>query len=475
MASDARILVIDDSPTIRRVLDRALAEAGWSVTLAGSGEAGLDEARGVAPDLIVLDFVMPGMNGYQFIKALADDPSVPEVPVLLMVTRTDQVPDDAFDGLGVVGTVTKPFAPEDMVDRIANILASHGQRARQETAPVSLPPELTVNDGSAPDLIPTEPGVKLPPKEQLSGFDDDLAAAAALADLTRVLADALFARGIDDADTLSEAICGQVRDGLQGALLRELVRRELGMDILRRPVPALYGDLAAVPLPEVLQLLKFQGQTGLLEVALGRGRYEVSFHTGHVIAIRARNAQAGVRLGQYFVEMKAITEEELEKVAVRPGDNRPLGQRLLADGRITDEQLADALGRQANDLMFDLLRAREGVFGLRPGEEVLASTAGSPGFSVDELLFESLRRVDEATVFRKEVPSLDTEFARAADATEDGLTAEEIEVFRLLPPGETQPARALMKAVSVAEHQIEKILYRLVVLGRARRVDPTAD
>ena len=71
----------------------------------------------------------------------------------------------------------------------------------------------------------------------------------------------------------------------------------------------------------------------------------------------------------------------------------------------------------------------------------------------------------------QEVPSLDSEFARTAGATEDGLTAEEIEVFRLLPDDGTRSARQLMKGVGAADHQIEKILYRLLVLGRARRVD----
>lgn len=469
MPPPARLLVIDDSPTIRRVVERALTDSGYAVAVADGGEQGLSEARAMRPDLILLDFVMPGMNGYQVVKAIAEDPSIDETPIILLCTRTDQVPEDALKGLGVVDICTKPFSPEELVERVGQVLETHGSRAREETAPiVGLPSDL---ERLAQTHTLTTPEAAPEPEEGAeSALDHDLAAAAALADLTRVLADALFARGIDDADHLAEAICNQVRSGLSSALLRAFVSHELGVDVLRRPVPSLYGDLHTVPLPEVLQLLKFQGQTGVLEVSLDRARYEVGFRRGHIVSIRARNVTASLRLGRYFLEQGALTEEELEASAQRR-DERPLGQRLLEEGAIDPKQLEQALRAQAHDLMFDLLRATEGVFGLRSGESALSLAPHSPGFSVDELLFEALRRVDEATVFKKEVPSLEARFVRGADATEDGLTAEEIAVFRLLgDPGAPRSARELMDQVRVPDHQIEKILYRLVVLGRASRV-----
>lgn len=472
MAGPARILVIDDSPTIRRVVERALTAEGFSVSTANDGESGLQEARALRPDLVLLDFVMPGMNGYQVVKALAEDDSVDEAPILFMCTRSDQVPKDALAGLGVVGVVTKPFSPEDLLAKVRDTLDEHGRKAFEETAPILGLSALGASGEAVPMV--TEPELFRPvlsgPPGAAESLDEDLAAAAALADLTRVLADALYARGIDDADSLSEAICNQVRAGLSTALLSELVRREVGVEVLRRPIPSLYGDLATVPLPEVLQLLKFQGQTGVLEVALDHARYEVAFRHGQVIGVRARNAVAGARLGRYFVEQGAVTDEELAPyLSARAHQGRPLGLRLLDDGKISQDQLERALGAQAHDLMFGMLRARSGVFGLRSGEDALPDVAGSPGFSVDELLFESLRRVDEATVFRKEVPSLESTFLRVRAATEEGLTGEEIAVFRLLDETATKSARLLMDTVGTQDHQIEKVLYRLVVLGRAQR------
>ena len=67
------VLVIDDSPTIVRVVQLVLTKAGFEVIVAADGEAGLDVARTRAPDLILLDFVMPRMNGYQFCREAAAD------------------------------------------------------------------------------------------------------------------------------------------------------------------------------------------------------------------------------------------------------------------------------------------------------------------------------------------------------------------------------------------------------------------
>lgn len=464
----ARILVVDDSPTIRRVVEAALSSSGYAVVSSADGAAAIQDARTVEPDLVLLDFLMPGMNGYQVVKALSNSDDTRDIPIVLMATRNDQIPDQALKGLGVVETLLKPFSPDDLVALVARVIEKHGVRAREETAPVLNLPDLS----DAPTGEARESARPSLPFDVPGELDGDIAAAAAFSDLMRVLGDALYARGIDDADTLASSVCHEVRSGLSKALLAELVKRELGADALRRPIPSLYGDLSAVALPEVLQLLKFQGQTGILEVALDDERYEISFKEGRVASIRARNPTAGARLGQYFVAQGAVTTERLSQILARP-DQRPLGQRLVDDEIITHKELRDALAAQATDLMFDMLRAKNGVFGLRRGDE-LVHMQTTPGLSVDEILFEALRRVDEASVFRKEVPSPDTRFVRAADADEAGLSADELDVFRAIPDAGTRSAREIRGVTGKGEHVVEKLLYRLVVLQRVARA-PSLD
>jgi CheY-like chemotaxis protein len=469
----ARILVVDDSPTIRRVVETSLTGAGYAVLASADGAAALNDARSVEPDLILLDFLMPGMNGYQVVKALSVNDETRDIPIVLMATRNDQIPEQALKGLGVVETLQKPFSPDELTALVERIIAKHGVRAREETAPILNLPEGFASADPVPSSTTEHAPLTALPFDLPAEFDGDIAAAAAFSDLLRVLGDALYARGIDDADTLATSVCTEVRAGLSKALLAELVKRELGADVLRRPIPSLYGDLSAVALPEVLQLLKFQGQTGILEVALDDERYEISFKEGRVTSIRARNPTASMRLGHYFVQLGALTTERLSHILSRP-DPRPLGQRLLDDAVITQKVLRDALQAQATDLMFDMLRATNGVFGLRRGPDLITAQT-TPGLSVDEILFEALRRVDEASVFRKEVPTPDTRFVRAADADESGLSADELEVFRAIPDVGSRSTRELRAVTGKGEHLIEKLLYRLVVVQRIARAPSLED
>src|SRR5690348_18258446 len=85
------VLVIDDSPTITKVVQLVLTKAGYRVDIAADGEQGLAAARGDRPALILLDFVMPRMNGYQFCRELNADAKLRDIPVILMSAKGDQV------------------------------------------------------------------------------------------------------------------------------------------------------------------------------------------------------------------------------------------------------------------------------------------------------------------------------------------------------------------------------------------------
>lgn len=450
----ARVLVVDDSPTIRRVVATVLQGAGYDVAVAAGGAAGLVEARAARPDLVLLDFMMPGMNGYQFLKALDDEDA--GVPVVLMCTRSDQVDDAARRQMGVLDTITKPFSPEAILAVTSWALEKQGVRKRAESTSVT---SFASFSDAPPDTDVGAPAVAAPD---------------VVDDLTRLLADALAARGVADADAMARAVTDQVSSSLNAAATAELLKRALGPDALRRPVPALVGDLAAVPLPEVLQLLKFQGQTGVLDVSLETGavpaRVEIAFSQGAVVAVRAKNVRGDLLLGRYFVARGIVDAARLDALLAQ-ADGRPLGQRLVDEGLITNEDLRDCLGEQAQDLMYEMLRARRGVFGLRRGDDVVPQWHVSPGFSVDGLLFEGLRRIDEWSVVEKEVPSFAARFERAAGADLAGLTAEESEVLSLVPRVGSARVDAIVGASRLRAYDVCQLLFRLVVLKRVRRVD----
>ena len=106
------VLVIDDSPTILKVVQLVLTKAGFTVATAGDGEDGIANAERERPDLILLDFVMPKMNGYQVCRALAESEALKDIPVVLMSAKGDQVGERFVKVMGIVDYITKPFSPE---------------------------------------------------------------------------------------------------------------------------------------------------------------------------------------------------------------------------------------------------------------------------------------------------------------------------------------------------------------------------
>lgn len=126
MASQ-RILVIDDDPSVTDFLRRGLAYEGYAVDVATSGKAGLDIARERPPDVVVLDIMMPGMDGLEVCQRLKTGGNVP----VLMLTARDAV-SDKVKGLetGADDYLVKPFAFEELVARIHALL-----RRQETTAP----------------------------------------------------------------------------------------------------------------------------------------------------------------------------------------------------------------------------------------------------------------------------------------------------------------------------------------------------
>lgn len=114
-----RILVVDDAPMNIRLLSEVLRES-YAVCAATSGEAALEIARSQRPDLILLDVVMPGMDGYEVCRRLKDDPLTRSIPVLF-VTAMEEEARNALD-LRAVGVISKPISPALVLARVAESL-----------------------------------------------------------------------------------------------------------------------------------------------------------------------------------------------------------------------------------------------------------------------------------------------------------------------------------------------------------------
>jgi DNA-binding response OmpR family regulator len=125
-----RVLIVDDDPLTRDVVRAVLEDATFTVELAADGTQALDLARERAPDVVLLDVMMPGMNGFQVAEALRRD-VVPDC-IIIMLTAMDRETDRARGfRAGANAYFTKPFSPLDLLDAVSAALS---ERSRPLTA-----------------------------------------------------------------------------------------------------------------------------------------------------------------------------------------------------------------------------------------------------------------------------------------------------------------------------------------------------
>ena len=114
-----KVLVVDDSPTERYFLTELLTKNGFAVTAAESADEAISKIRVQIPDLILMDVVMPGQNGFQLTRQLSRDPATQNVPIIMCTSKNLQT--DRIWGLrqGARDYVTKPIKAEELLEKIA--------------------------------------------------------------------------------------------------------------------------------------------------------------------------------------------------------------------------------------------------------------------------------------------------------------------------------------------------------------------
>jgi DNA-binding response OmpR family regulator len=127
-----KVLVIDDEAPIRLLCRVNLEAEGMSVIEASDGPSGLDQARGETPDVILLDVMMPGLDGWKVAEQLLDDERTNAIPIIFLTARAEFR--DRAKGLDIGGVdyVTKPFNPLDLAPLVRNLLGRIERGERDE-------------------------------------------------------------------------------------------------------------------------------------------------------------------------------------------------------------------------------------------------------------------------------------------------------------------------------------------------------
>jgi DNA-binding response OmpR family regulator len=133
-SKEGRVLVIDDEPMLRETLGQVLTEEGYVVDFAVDGESALERVHAARPDAILLDLMMPGMNGRQFLQSLRSNPAYESVPVLIMTAVHGL--NVNLQTLGASEVVEKPFNIDELLNKVALAVYRSRDANRSITQPL---------------------------------------------------------------------------------------------------------------------------------------------------------------------------------------------------------------------------------------------------------------------------------------------------------------------------------------------------
>ncbi|MCX5741182.1 MAG: response regulator [Proteobacteria bacterium] len=464
------VLVIDDSPTITKVVQLVLTKAGYQVNTAADGEAGLEAVRAQRPHMILLDFVMPRMNGYQFCRELVADASLRDIPVVLMSAKGDQVGERFVKVMGIVDYITKPFSPEAITAVVQHTIGKYRSGHEDE-------PSLVTGE----DLAATDDADRATAKVSALHALRDQVGLIVSQRVTALLAlahDVTKGTGDPDAQVAidSAAIADAARSALDDASLLKIIG-SLDVNLFNEGAPGLRGDLRVVPLAEVLQLLDVQEQSGVLTVERSGARVDIYFRRGRVDQAIAEGIPDEFLLGRFVTDAELMQRADFDafldanRSSGKQG-GKLIGAQLVKLGYLGEADLKQCLTRQSSELIYEILRWRHGRFRFAAGLELPAAAIDAAlGLDVEAVLMEGYRRVDEWHLIERAIDNFDVVFLRNEDSVAQmgrgRLTREELAVLELVNGKNT--VKDIIRKSRMGSFEVSKMLYRLLSIKLVRR------
>ncbi len=117
----ARVLIAEDEANIAESLSFILSREGHVVSTVADGEAALQQLRRGLPDLLILDVMLPGRNGFEVLKAIKADARLQALPVIVLTAKTQQRDREMAESIGAAAYLTKPFANRDLVEQVRRL------------------------------------------------------------------------------------------------------------------------------------------------------------------------------------------------------------------------------------------------------------------------------------------------------------------------------------------------------------------
>jgi DNA-binding response OmpR family regulator len=117
-----KVLIVDDEEYIQHILNFSFGAEGYDVVTASDGEEGLSKAKDEKPDVIVMDIMMPRMDGYEACKKIKSDPATRNIPVILLTAKGRDADRKLGSDAGADDYIVKPFSPGRLIERVEGII-----------------------------------------------------------------------------------------------------------------------------------------------------------------------------------------------------------------------------------------------------------------------------------------------------------------------------------------------------------------
>ncbi len=416
-----KILSIDDSPTVQRLIDMILSSQGYEVVQASDGEEGIAKARTENPAVILVDFVMPKMNGFQVCKTLKEEPAFRDTPIILVTSKGDKVGTKFVDVLGITEYFTKPFQPEELLAKIREVIDRKGGGTAYSPPPRPAAPP-------APE-----------PESSLTGMEARI-----------------------------QDVVGRTLEGFVKNALPDMIRRELTKS---QPVGSagIKGNLANFRIIEVMQMLGLQRQSGKLVITRGSESGEIYFLDGDIV-FASSSCNGGTSPFETLLRRSCRLKDDQVARALNivQKSSGPIDSALAKEKVIDAKAFAACLRSHTEREVYKAMAWREGDFFFE--KSAPPSFANPVRLKVDDLLLEGARRSDEWMLIQQKIPDFTVLFepliADAVELTKRGLSDTDTAVFALVDG--KRSVQSIIDASCLGEFEVAKSLFILLSVNLIR-------
>jgi DNA-binding response OmpR family regulator len=421
-----RVLVVDDSPTIRKVVSSVLERNGFVATQAPDGQTALEKLAeasngsgdangGGKIDLVLVDFVMPRMNGFQFCRAVRESAQLRSTPVVLMSAKSDRIRDNFVKQTGAIDAITKPFDAQALIAVIENaIRRAEEWRQREEEASSERAAE------EAEPVARSRPSSEIP-RGALSG-DLAIIPIGAVLQLLQI-------------------------ESKTGALVVSDTKMEVTISMREG----------------LIDLVQARGAGS--EFRLGRYIVEHGLATPADIDRILRDNSPTPR------PPPPGTKHALPKDEGPTHGRRLLGDLLVDSGTVTKEQLREALARQSSELVYEVVRWPAGRFEFRLDPLPPLAESARLALPVASVVMEGFRRVDEWRIVEETLGSFDSVLLADLGAVDalglDRLAKPEQKLLDMIDGEKT--VREIVAHSHMSSFDACKILFSLLEARLVRR------